>query len=215
MSTIQQEAPAPEQPRSRRGVRGLLIAVASSFAVAAAIVVAVMVLQGDDKRSDTVVTSPPDGATPATAVSSTEQAVRDTVQHFYDARDAASAIPDPDYPPLSAYATGPQLQADIDATRKLQDEGQATQLPPNSIAEIRVQGVSVDGERAKVEVCRISDGMIVAADTRIPAYDYPAGAAATVLQSLDLVREVDGWRVAGLTSIQRWEGVTGCAVGQP
>jgi hypothetical protein len=143
-----------------------------------------------------------------------EQQVKDTVENYFAASDKAYAIPDPAYPLLEVYATGAQLDADVAAISKLKDQGQATQTPPNSIKEDRVTVLLVNGDRARVEVCSISDGIVVDANTRQPAYDYPPGSSSTTQFTADLVREFGTWKVSVLTREQRWEGVAGCAGGQ-
>lgn len=152
-------------------------------------------------------------ATAPTRPQTEEQKVVETLNGLFKARYEASAIPDPAYPLLSVYATGPLLKADVDDLTRLKDQGLAAQAPPNSISERRVEVLSLEGDQAQAEVCSIDDGIVVHADTRQPAYEYPPGASTTTQFRAELVREFGAWKVSVLTRQQRWEGVAGCAVG--
>lgn len=201
----------PPQPPQHRGLRSrTALLIGASVIVLVAILVVVTSLVDEPGRLPAEIDTSPQSA-PKTE----EQKVVESVEGLFKARDDAGAIPDPGYPLLAVYATGALLQADVGDVQRLKDKGLAVELPANSITEERVKVVAINGDLAQVEVCSIDDSIIVHAGSREPAYEYPPGFAVTHLYALEMVRQFDSWKVAGLTRQQRWEGVAGCAVGQP
>ena len=199
-----QGPPPPRSDGRRYLVAGLVVLVLLAGAVAA-----VLVTRGNSSTS-----SSEDLATEARQPKTDEEKIIENVKNYFRAHDEALVGPDPNDPLLPVYATGTALQQAVDAVRKAQQQNLATRVPPNSITRQQVTVVSVNGERAQIRVCSVSDGYLVHADTGKPAYDYPPGFAVTGLWTGDMARESGTWKVSTITREQRWEGVAGCAVGQ-
>lgn len=210
VSTIVRPAGPPGSPPGRGGLRSrTALMIGIGVVVLAVVLVGALTSFEEDPGPPVEIDT-----SPLPAPKTDEQQVVGTVETYLKIRDDAYDIPDPNYPLLSVYATGAQLQADVDAIVKLRDAGQATQDVPNSIAEDRVKLLSIEGDQARAEACVIGDGIVVEADTREPAYEYPPGFAVTRLYKIELVRSFGAWKVSVVTQVDRWEGVAGCAIGQ-
>lgn len=201
------EGPPPPSGRSRRPLALALVIVVLLAGAGAA----VMVNRGDSspEHSEDVAAQ----AQPKTD----EEKIIEAVKNYYRVDFEAFEVPngpDPNYPLYPVYAAGPQLQAAVDAVRKAKEQGLAGRHPANSITNQRVTVTSIDGDRARIRVCAVDDGMIVRADTGKPAYDYPPSSAVTALMTGEMIREAGAWKVWSLKQEQRWQGVAGCAVGQ-
>ncbi len=199
------EGPTPPSGRSRRPlVLALVIVVLLAGAGAA-----VMLTRGgsSNQPSEDVATQPGQPKTD-------EEKIVEAVRSYFRVDNEALEGPDPNHPLYSAYATGSQLQAAVDAVKKVKEQGLAGRHPANSITRQQVTVVSVTGDHAAIKVCSVDDGYLVRADTGRPAYEYPPGFAVTGLYNGQMVREGQAWKVSSLTREQRWEGVGGCAVGQ-
>lgn len=207
-TTLPGSTTPPQLPR-RRG-RGTLVVLALVVVLLGAGIAVAITSRGGSDTDRISILDGPDGTKPKTEAEKVEEAYR----NFRLADRKASEIPDPTSPLLAAYATGPQLKAAVDAIEKLRRDGQATQQVPNSISRTTVKVVSVDGDKARVTECSVSDGIVVRADTRKPAFDYPPGFVTTSLFTAEMVRENGSWKAWSITREQRWEGVGGCAVGQ-
>lgn len=148
------------------------------------------------------------GTTVTTAATSAEQEVIDRYVAYWAARFAAnSGTPNPEDPALREYATGAQLDAVIAETQSNLDQGLAFQRAAGPHDYQRVTVVELDGDRAVVQECVVSDGVIV----RRPTGEVVNDEVATHNVRGELAR-VDGvWRVSGARLVQRWEGVAGCA----
>ena len=133
--------PSPPGPGLR--LRTALF-IGLAVVVLAAVVVGVYAATYGEDLPDVAIDRDP---IPTTAPMTEEQRVVDAVQKFFTYQDQAAAIPDPDFALLTVHATGAELQSDIEAMRKLRDQGQATQRPPNSISEDRVKVVSIEGDK--------------------------------------------------------------------
>jgi hypothetical protein len=204
----------------------------STVAVAGALGVVLAGCGGDDAPPEASATTT-DGTAPSTSSTSTiapatttdgggeastattapgttaEQEIVDRYVAYWDARFAAnSGTPDPDDPALRAYATGEQLDAVIAETRTNLEQGLAFRHADDPAEFQRVTLVEVDGDRAVVQECVVSDGVIVRRDTGEVVDDEVA--THNVRGEL---RRVDGeWRVSAARLVQRWEGVAGCAL---
>ena len=211
MSTVvRPDVQGPPPPPPRRGRGRLLVAVLTVAVLIAAAAAAVVVARDntDPSPADDVV------AEGRPAPKTEEEKIVEAVRNYYRVDDEAFEGPDPNHPLYPVYAAGPQLEAAVDAARDLQRQNLAGRKPPNSITEQRVTVVSIDGERARINVCSISDGYLVHADTGKPAYEYPPGYAVTAFYTGEMAREGSAWKVWSLKREQRWQGVAGCAVGQ-
>ena len=209
MTTTLPGATIPPQAPRRRAWGALVIAALVAILLAAGVAVALSSRGGSDSGRISALDGP-DGTKPKTEVEKVEEAYR----NFRLADRRASEIPDPSSPLLAVYSTGPQLKAAVDAIEKLRRDGQATQQVPNSIGRTTVKVLSVEGDKARLTECSVSDGIVVRVDTRKPAYEYPPGFATTSLFIADMVRENGSWKAWSITREQRWEGVAGCAVVQ-
>jgi hypothetical protein len=154
----------------------------------------------DDGPSTTEATAP---------ATSPQQEIIDRYIGYWDARFAASSgTPNPDDPALREYATGEQLDAVIAETRTNLEQGVAFRRADDPAEFQRVTVVEVDGDRAVVQECVVSDGVIVRRDTGAVVNDDVA--THNVRGELE---QVDGvWRVSAARLVQRWEGVAGCAL---
>ena len=204
---VRSTGPPPPKRPGLRPRTALVIGVAVVM-IAAVAVTAFALTSGDDQPQVVIDRDP----IPTTQPMTEEQRVADAVRKFFTYRDQAAAIPDPDFALLTVHATGAELAHDIEAIRQLRDQGQATSKPPNTITETRVKVVSIEGDKARVEVCSISDGIVVDAATRKPVHDYPPGFIETISYAPELVQEFGTWKVTFLNRQGRWEGVEGCAV---
>jgi hypothetical protein len=200
-------------------------------AAAAGVLAAVLAACGDDDAPEASVTTTETPATsstsstvpvstideddgpsttePASPATSTEQEIIDRYIGYWDARFAAnSGTPNPDDPALREYATGDQLDAVIAETRTNLEQGVAFRRADDPAEFQRVTVVEVDGDRAVVQECVVSDGVIVRRDTGAVVDDDVA--THNVRGELE---QVDGvWRVSAARLVQRWEGVAGCAL---
>lgn len=155
-------------------------------------------------------TSTTEGTTATTAPGTTpEQEVIDRYIGYWNARFTANeGTPDPDDPALREFATGEQLDAVIAETQSNLDEGLAFQrsAEPHNIQRVTV--IEIDGDRAVVQECVVSDGVIVRRDTGEVVNDD----VNTHNVQAELTR-IDGvWKVSSARLLQRFEGVSGCAL---
>ncbi|MFN2505461.1 MAG: hypothetical protein ABR540_14750 [Acidimicrobiales bacterium] len=202
---------SPPPPPGGRHTR-LLVALLAVIVLAGAAVAGVLLTRDDSTSSTDEVIA--DGQR---APKTEEEKIVEAVKNYYRVDDEAfqePGGPNPNHPLYPVYAAGPQLQAAVDAAAKAKAEGIASRQPANSITEQRVTVVSIDGDRARIRVCSIDDGIIIRSDTGKPAYEYPPGYVVTALYTGEMVREGSAWKIWSLKREQRWEGVTGCAVGQ-
>lgn len=152
-----------------------------------------------------------EAATPTTAPGTTpEDEVIDRYIGFWNARlEANSGTPDPNHPGLREFATGAQLDAVIAETQSNLDEGLAFRPAADPQGFQHVTVIELNGDRAVVQECVVSDGVIYRRDSGEVVNDE----VATHNVRGELAR-VDGrWRVASAQLIQRFEGVAGCALG--
>lgn len=128
---------------------------------------------------------------------------------YWDARRAANdGTPDPLDPGLTEFATGPQLEAVISETRANLERGVAFRPAATPAGIQRVTVIELSGDRAVVQECVVSDGVVVRRDTGEVVDD----SVATHNVRGTLVR-IDGvWKVSSAEIVQRWEGVAGCAL---
>lgn len=121
----------------------------------------------------------------------------------------AAAIPDPDFPALSARHTGPMLEQRGNVLRALRADGRVIRYPPNSQyrVEIDEDTLRVDGDVARFEVCGVDDGETVVKATG----EVVAGGVVTVHARVAMQRVDGSWRLAERQQLAEWEGVAGCA----
>jgi hypothetical protein len=151
-------------------------------------------------------TAPTSGTGGANAV---EQEVIDRYVAYWEARTAANTgVPNPADPALAEFATGEQLQAVVAETQSNLDGGLAFRPAEQPANFQRVRVVSIEGDTAVVQECRVDDEVVYHRDTGEVVNDT----AATHNVRGELAR-VDGrWRLARAELVQRWEGVSGCAL---
>ena len=138
-----------------------------------------------------------------------EQEVIDRYVAYWGARfEANSGTPDPGDPALREYATGAQLDAVIAETQSNLDQGLAFQRAAEPHDYQRVSVVELEGDRAVVQECVVSDGVIVRRATGEVVNDE----VATHNVRGELSRVDGAWRVSEARLVQRWEGVAGCAL---
>lgn len=169
---------------------------------------------GDDSDAaeDQDATSSTAARAGSTAAATDDQSEEDEVVErylgFWDARFEANSPPNPDHADLAEYATGELLLHAIAEARTNDEAGVEFRRSDDPIDFREVVVVRMHGDQARVQDCRVDDGLIVRrSDGQVVDDDVTT-------QSLigDLER-VDGeWRVARSTLIQRWEGVAGCAL---
>lgn len=149
--------------------------------------------------------------TPTTAPGTTpEQEVIDRYIGYWNARFEANAgTPDPEHPALAQFATGAQLDAVVEETQSNLDDGLAIRQAddPHDFQEVTV--VELEGDRAVVQECVVSDEVIYRRDSGEVVNDV----VATHNVRGELQR-VDGvWKVSSARLLQRFEGVAACALG--
>lgn len=127
---------------------------------------------------------------------------------YWDARFAAnSGTPDPDDPGLREFATGVQLDAVVAETQTNLEQGLAFRLAENPADYQLVTVLRVNGDRATVQECVVSDGVIIRRDSGEVVNDD----VATHNVRAEMQRVAGAWRVSAAELLQRWEGVAGCA----
>ena len=127
---------------------------------------------------------------------------------YWDARFAAnSGTPNPDDPELREYATGAQLDAVRAETQANLDQGLAFRRAANPAEIQRVTVLQVNRDRAIVQECVVSDGVITRRDSGEIVNDEVS--THNVRGEMQRVQGV--WRVSAAQLVQRWEGVAGCA----
>ena len=127
---------------------------------------------------------------------------------YWNARfDANSGTPNPDDPELREYATGAQLDAVRAETQANLDQGLAFRRAANPAEIQRVTVLQVNRDRAIVQECVVSDGVIIRRDSGEIVNDE-----VTTHNVRGEMQRVQGvWRVSAAQLVQRWEGVAGCA----
>lgn len=148
---------------------------------------------------------------PTTAPGTTpEQEVIDRYIGYWNARfEANSGTPDPEHPALAQFATGAQLDAVVEETQSNLDDGLAIKQAddPHDFQQVTV--VELEGDRAVVQECVVSDEVIFRRDSGEVVNDV----VATHNVRGELQR-VDGvWKVSSARLLQRFEGVAACALG--
>jgi hypothetical protein len=147
--------------------------------------------------------------TTATEADGDEALVLERYLAYWDARfevnqDPASA----DVALLDEYATGAQLDAARAEAARLDSEGLAFRLPPNSVTRREPRVVSLADGVAEIQDCDINDGILYRTSTGEVVDD------SVVTRNVSAVmRLVDGeWRLESATVLQQWDGVAGCAL---
>lgn len=149
--------------------------------------------------------------TPTTSPGTTpEQEVIDRYIGYWNARfEANSGTPNPDHPALAQFATGAQLDSVVEETQSNLDEGLAIRQADDPHDFQNVTVVELEGDRAVVQECVVSDEIIYRRDSGEVVNDV----VATHNVRGELQR-VDGvWKVSSARLLQRFEGVAACALG--
>lgn len=161
------------------------------------------------RSSASATTADRDTSTTTSTAVTAEAEIIARYEAFWDARFAANQPPaNPDHPGLREYAIGAQLEEVLAETKGNQEDGVAFRRPPNSVYARRVKLISIDGDTARLYDCVTNDGIVY----RVESDDIIDDAVAT--KSLEVVmRLVDGnWKLERTTLLQRWDGVSGCAL---
>lgn len=149
--------------------------------------------------------------TPTTAPGTTpDQEVIDRYIGYWNARsEANSGTPDPNHPALAQFATGAQFDAVVEETQSNLDEGLAIRQADDPHDFQNVTVVELEGDRAVVQECVVSDEVIYRRDSG----EVVNNVVATHNVRGELQR-VDGvWKVSSARLLQRFEGVAACALG--
>ncbi|MGF1596822.1 MAG: hypothetical protein ACFCVK_07795 [Acidimicrobiales bacterium] len=146
-----------------------------------------------------------------------ESLLADRYHAYWDAFDAARAIPtdDPavDFPRLRQLAAGEQLASSYDAITDLAVSGEARREPPipaidgtGADDEHRVRVDRIEGAAAELAVCVVVDDVryVTATDTVVDA------GVATVLSSATLALDDGEWKVIRSRAVEVVDGVGGC-----
>lgn len=155
-------------------------------------------------------TTTADESPPTTAPGTTpEQEVIDRYVGYWNARfEANSGTPDPDAPGLRDFATGAQLEAVIEETQSNLDGGLAIRDADDPHDFQKVTVVEIDGDRAVLQECVVSDEVLFNRNNGEIVNDV----VATHNVRGELLR-VDGrWKVSSARLLQRFEGVAACAL---
>jgi len=155
-------------------------------------------------------TTTADESPPTTAPGTTpEQEVIDRYVGYWNARfEANSGTPDPGAAGLGEFATGAQLEAVIEETQSNLDGGLGIREADDPHDFQKVTVVEIDGDRAVVQECVVSDEVLFNRDTGEIVNDV----VATHNVRGELLR-VDGrWKVSSARLLQRFEGVAACAL---
>jgi hypothetical protein len=137
------------------------------------------------------------------------QEVVDRYLGYWEARfDANAGVPNPDDPRLAEFATGRQLDQVRTETRANLDQGLALRAAADPANLQRVTVASLNGDRAVVQECAVSDDVVFRRDTGQIVNDSVV--TYNVRGELERVQGV--WRVAAVTLVQKWQGVAGCAL---
>lgn len=160
---------------------------------------------------DTTTTTTTTESAPATNAPGTspEQEVIDRYLGYWNARfEANSGVPNPDDPALREYATGEQLDAVVAETQANLEDGLAFERAAEPHDVQRVTVIEIDGDRATVQECVVSDGVVVRRDTgEVVNDDVNTHNVQAQMQRVDGV-----WKVSTARLLQRFEGVAGCAL---
>jgi len=158
-----------------------------------------------ETTTTTVEESPPTTAPGTTP----EQEVIDRYVGYWNARfEANSGTPNPDAPALRDFATGAQLDAVIEETQSNLDGGLSIREADDPHDFQKVTVVEIEGDRAVVQECVVSDEVLFNRDTGEIVNDV----VATHNVRGELLR-VDGvWKVSSARLLQRFEGVAACAL---
>jgi hypothetical protein len=170
---------------------------------------------GDDDASPPTTTRPPSSTTTTTSASPASTPASSDTAEVSSAYEAASrafidaaAIPDPNFPAIAATHTGPMLDQRRETLRALQLDHRVIRYPQPSEYRIDVEGVTIDGEVARLTVCVVDDGERVNVDTG----EVIASGAGTVRWTAAMQLVEGSWRLAERREEARWDGVAGCAV---
>ncbi len=143
------------------------------------------------------------------AKSTEEETIIGRYRGYWIARlNANMGTPNPQAPGLREYATGEQLATVLAETQANLDEGLALRSADEPADLQRIEVIEIDGDRATVQECVVSDGVVIRRESGEVVDDQ----VATHNVRGELLK-VDGvWKVTSARLVQRWEGVAGCAL---
>lgn len=207
--------------RLSEGLQRLMRLCARALVVSTAMVAPLFLSACSDEAppSRASVDSPSDLSTPSIVDSTTTTALDPAasivaaVEAGYraagDAFQAASEIPDPDFPGLLASHTGPMLAQSQIILRERKANGERGQLPPGTALRIEVDQVTIDPTDpavARLHFCAVDPARVVGANGEVIRQ------GPVTVEGRAAMRLVDGfWRLAEETYDNEWEGVAGCA----
>lgn len=181
-------------------------------AVVLGLSVALLGACSDDGQSDDAVETTSTTRRPTTTTSTTqptdtdEAAVREAYEAANRAFVDAAAIPDPDHPAVAATHTGPMLEQSRDVLGALRRDNRVIRYPDNSVYEVVVDDVEVEGDVARFSFCAVDDGERVDARTG----EVVSSGVLTARGEAAMRREGDAWKLAEQSFTSREEGVAEC-----
>ena len=166
----------------------------------------------DDSDGGDAVTSTSTTRPTTTTTSTTQrrgadaEAVRDAYEAANRAFIEAAAVPDPDHPGVAATHTGPMLEQTRDVLGALKRDHRIIRYPENSVYDVVVDDIAIDGDVARLMFCGVDDGERVDADTG----EVISSGVLTARGEAAMRREEGVWKLAEQTFASREEGVAEC-----
>jgi hypothetical protein len=141
-----------------------------------------------------------------------EQSVLGAYDAAMTAFDLATAEPpNPDQADLAATTVDPVLTDVRNLAATWKGFGQALRYPADSVHTITALSVEINGDTATIETCNVDDGILYE-----PATGTVLNNKVTTAHDRATMTLVDGtWKLSTRQQIEKWDGVTGCAVTSP
>lgn len=149
-------------------------------------------------------------STPATEPGDPEAGVvLDRYLQFWEARFEANNDPvNPDDPRLTALAADAQLMNVTDETKRRAADGLALRRADKSLTERRPTIVSINGDEATIQDCAVNDDVLY----RVATGEVVDDSVVTRSVSATMRRIGGEWKLVSSREVQKWEGVSGCAL---
>lgn len=164
----------------------------------------------DDEAIGSTSTTRPMTTSSTTSTSQLGESDEAAVRGAYEAANRAfidaAAIPDPDYPAVAATHTGPMLEQSRDVLGALKRDNRVIRYPEDSLYEVAVDDIAIDGETARFSFCAVDDGERVDARTG----EVISSGVLTAQGEAAMRREGDVWKLAEQSFTSREEGVAEC-----
>lgn len=140
--------------------------------------------------------------TPATARD--ERSVRTAYEAANRAFIDAAAIPDPDFPQITATHVGPMLEQRREVLRALKADGRVIRYPTPSQYRIVIESIETDGDVSRLTFCAVDDGQRVDAKTG----EVVSEGVVTARGEAALQRDAGVWKLAEQKFDSRTEGAS-------